>query len=82
MPEKSRKRMNSCHNRYPKPCIDQILAHINPLALDLIKRMLTFDPNKRISAAEAITHPYFDKFHFPNDEPDRDPVSLFDFEFE
>ncbi|CAG8561260.1 6641_t:CDS:2, partial [Dentiscutata heterogama] len=28
-------------------------------AIDLLEKMLTFDPNKRISAREALLHPYF-----------------------
>ena len=30
-------------------------------ALDLISKMLCFDPVKRISASEALSHPYFNK---------------------
>jgi len=30
----------------------------NPDAIDLIKRMLTFDPVKRITVDEALSHPY------------------------
>lgn len=30
----------------------------NPDAIDLIKRMLTFDPEKRITIGEALAHPY------------------------
>jgi negative regulator of PHO system len=29
------------------------------LALDLLERLLQFDPAKRLSAAEALQHPYF-----------------------
>ena len=28
-------------------------------AIDLLERLLQFDPSKRITAAEALTHPYF-----------------------
>ena len=67
---------------WPNASIDIFFAHVNPLALDLLKRMLTFDPRKRISAAEALLHPYFEKFHCPDDEPSCNPVSHYDFEFE
>lgn len=30
------------------------------LALDLLQRLLHFDPSRRITAAEALNHPYFD----------------------
>lgn len=32
----------------------------DPLALDLLTKLLRFDPMQRISAAEALSHPYFD----------------------
>jgi serine/threonine protein kinase len=34
-------------------------SSVPPLALDLLERMLTMDPAQRISAAEALRHPYF-----------------------
>ena len=48
--------------------------------IDLIKKMLTWDPTKRISADEAIEHPYFKKLHDPMDEPITYPIEDFEFE--
>ncbi|CAE6156084.1 unnamed protein product [Arabidopsis arenosa] len=36
----------------------QIYPHANPLAIDLLQRMLVFDPTKRISVSDALLHPY------------------------
>jgi len=33
----------------------------DPLALDLLNKMLVYEPSKRISAREALKHPYFDE---------------------
>ncbi len=44
--------------------------------------MLVFDPNKRISVEDALSHPYLAELHFPDDEPTTVPVSYFDFDFE
>lgn len=54
----------------------------NPDAIDLIRRMLTFDPSKRITVDEALEHPYMSQLHFPDDEPTTQNVSAFDFDFE
>eukprot|EP00050_Salpingoeca_kvevrii_P018767 m.78101 g.78101 ORF g.78101 m.78101 type:complete len:408 (+) comp8155_c0_seq3:307-1530(+) len=41
----------------------------NPLAIDLIDKLLVYEPELRLSAAQAIQHPYFAGFHAPEDEP-------------
>lgn len=57
-------------------------ASINPLGLDLMKKMLTFDPSKRITVEEALRHPYVSLYHDPNDEPETVPIRYEDFEFD
>lgn len=37
--------------------------------MDLLERMLVFDPKKRITATEALAHPYLSPYHDPTDEP-------------
>jgi len=39
--------------------LSEILPEFSPLALDLISKMLVFEPSKRISAKQALQHPYF-----------------------
>ncbi|TIC50049.1 MAP kinase SakA [Wallemia mellicola] len=41
----------------------------DPLALDLVEKMLSFDPRSRITASQALSHPYLAPYHDPNDEP-------------
>ncbi|KAK2886892.1 hypothetical protein QQF64_014198 [Cirrhinus molitorella] len=54
----------------PQVPLDEILpASVPPDALDLVQRLLVFNPDKRLSAEEALQHPYVSKFHNPAREP-------------
>ncbi len=43
-------------------------VNINPLALDLLEKMLVFDPAKRITIDKALKHPYLAALHDPTIE--------------
>jgi len=45
--------------RYPKVPFQNIVKNANPAAIDLLERLLQFDPSKRLTAADALRHPYF-----------------------
>ncbi|KAG8464362.1 hypothetical protein KFE25_003425 [Diacronema lutheri] len=62
-----------------KASFKKMFPNSNPLAVELLEKMLVFDPSKRVSAAEALAHPYMEALHNVNDEPVAEP---FDFDFE
>lgn len=39
-------------------------------AIDLLEKMLVFDVTERVSAKEALAHPYLAQYHNPSDEPE------------
>lgn len=55
----------------PAPSLDDMMRerNVTPLAADLLKKMLVFDPMKRITAEQALNHPYFAKLHDIDEEP-------------
>jgi serine/threonine protein kinase len=40
--------------------LEALFPGAEPLAIDLLRRMLYLDPSGRLTAAEAVAHPYFD----------------------
>ena len=38
------------------------------IVLDLLDKMLTFNPHKRITVEEALAHPYVEQYYDPADE--------------
>uniref|UniRef100_A0A8C5TA54 Protein kinase domain-containing protein n=1 Tax=Malurus cyaneus samueli TaxID=2593467 RepID=A0A8C5TA54_9PASS len=52
---------------------EEIFPPSTPLpALDLLKKLLVFNPDKRLTAEEALKHPYVNRFHCPAREPSLD----------
>ncbi|XP_039110076.1 mitogen-activated protein kinase 15 isoform X2 [Hyaena hyaena] len=50
----------------PRQTLDALLPpDTPPEALDLLKGLLVFAPDKRLSAAQALQHPYVQRFHCP-----------------
>ncbi|KAL7416376.1 mitogen activated protein kinase-like protein [Mrakia frigida] len=60
----------------------EICPKANPLAVDLMRRCLTFSPKRRITVEEALQHPYLEPYHDPQDEPSAVPLlpAFFDFD--
>ena len=61
---------------------DELFKGSDAKAIDLVKKMLTYDPADRITVEQALEHPYLAALHYPEDEPSTQPVSAFDFDFE
>ncbi|KAL9036729.1 MAG: hypothetical protein Q9180_004129, partial [Flavoplaca navasiana] len=64
----------------PKVPFQRLFNNANPDALDLLDRMLAFDPSSRISVEEALEHRYLHIWHDASDEPNC--PTTFDFHFE
>ncbi|XP_039976782.1 mitogen-activated protein kinase 15 isoform X2 [Xiphias gladius] len=51
------------------PLEDLLQPSVPPDALDLLKGLLVFNPDKRLNAEQALQHPYVARFHNPAKEP-------------
>lgn len=65
--EKSRKLLKNFPKKKGKN-LETYFATASPLAIDLLKKLLTFDPSKRISVDQALRHPYLEALHSEEDE--------------
>ncbi|KAI5480776.1 protein serine/threonine kinase [Pseudohyphozyma bogoriensis] len=79
--------MNPSYSSHTFPQIkpvtmSKLLPRASEHALDLLSKLLTFDPNERMSACEAMTHPFFDELRIPSTiQPNGKPLppELFNF---
>ena len=51
------------------PRLEATFPAASPDALDLMSKLMHFNPDKRISAEDALRHPFCAQFHNPADEP-------------
>ncbi|AQK96963.1 Putative MAP kinase family protein [Zea mays] len=79
--EKARRYLGNMKTKHPVP-FTQKFPGIDPMALHLLERLLSFDPKDRPTAAEALTDPYFTGLANSAREPVAQPISKFEFEFE
>ncbi len=81
--EKAKRFMMSLPDKGPIPFTELFVAHKNEVeALDLLKKMLEFHPNNRISIIKALEHPFLASLHNADDEPSADFTFSFAFENE
>jgi len=64
----------------PKADYRKMFPHANPEAIDLMDKMLRFDPSRRMTVDEALQHPYLADYHYPDDEPAAASTVRFDFD--
>ena len=57
--EKNREFVLQLPKRDPKK-FEEVFKGANPLAIDLLQRMLTFDPEDRITVEDALKHKYLE----------------------
>jgi len=63
----------------PKQKFQDVFQTASRDALDLLEKMLRFDPDARISVDDALKHDYLKSLHDNQDEPN---CKLFDYQFE
>jgi len=67
---RARRFLASLPNQAPPPLADLFPAHAGETnALDLLRCMLVFHPDRRINVERALEHPFLASLHNPEDEP-------------
>jgi len=79
--DKDKNLLKKLPSQEPKD-FNQLFNETSPDGIDLLKKMLTFNPRNRISVEQALEHPFLADLHCSEDEPDASPVEAFDFDFE
>jgi serine/threonine protein kinase len=69
------------NERTPWRRVFRSLPHVSEDACDMLSKFLQYDPSARVTALQAMTHPFFDELREPSTVlPNGDPLpALFDF---
>lgn len=57
-----------------------LLPGATPGSLDILDKILQFDPAKRMSAADCLAHPWLEEHHDPSDEIEHPCSTAFTFD--
>ncbi|CAM0958337.1 unnamed protein product [Alopecurus aequalis] len=79
--EKARRYLSSMRRKKAIPFTHKF-PNADPFALNLLERMLAFDPKDRPSAEEALADLYFKNIASVDREPSAQPITKLEFEFE
>jgi mitogen-activated protein kinase 1/3 len=79
--EKCRRFIRNMPPQEAKP-ISETFPDATADGINLLSRMLNFDPDKRLLVDEALAHTFLEQLHCPEDEPVREPLDTSEFEFE
>jgi len=66
----------------PKIPFAKIFTAADPSALDLLEKMLMFNPSTRITVTQALQHPYLEQYYDPADEPTAEVPFNFEMELD
>lgn len=64
---------NCCQPQTSKASVEMLFPsqyNYSIKALDLLEKMITFDPSSRIAVPDALSHPWLAAYHEESDEPD------------
>jgi len=59
--------------KWDKKDFGKVFMHANAKAIDLLEKMLDLDADSRITAEQALAHPYLEQYADPSDEPTAPP---------
>ena len=65
-----------------KASFESLFPKASGSSLDLLEKLLNFNPTKRITAETSLQHPYLEVHHNSNDEPTAIPILENSFNFE